>query len=154
MTKIHLLLTPDNEHNKVFRDVPIIGLRRAKSLKDKVVRAKVPQIKNKGWCSPYKGPTCEICKHIVPTRNFTSSTTKRTYEIRPENLNCRSKNVVYLISCKTCHKQYTGSSEEFRARFNNYGCAHRNYCKNRKVQKSHFTLILQMLLIVLKVTGK
>ena len=40
--------------------------------------------------------------------------------MRPENLNCRSKNVVYLISCKTCRKQYTGSSEEFRARFNNY----------------------------------
>ena len=34
MTGIHLLLTPDNEHNKVYRDVPIIGFRRAKSLKD------------------------------------------------------------------------------------------------------------------------
>ena len=44
MTKIHLLLTPDKEHNKVFRDVPIIGFRRAKSLKDILVRAKVPQI--------------------------------------------------------------------------------------------------------------
>ena len=30
MTKTKLLLTPDNEHN-VFRDVPIIGFRRAKS---------------------------------------------------------------------------------------------------------------------------
>ena len=47
MTRIHLLLTPDNEHNNVFRDVPIIGFRRAKSLKDILVRAKVPQIKNK-----------------------------------------------------------------------------------------------------------
>ena len=115
MTRIHLLLTPENEHNKVFRDVPIIGFRRAKSLKDILVRAKIPQIKNKGWCGPCKGPRCEICKHIVPTRNFTSST------------NCRSKNVVYLISCKTCHKQYTGSSEEFRERFNNYRCAHRTF---------------------------
>ena len=108
MTRIHLLLTPDNEHNKVFRDVPIIGFRRAKSLKDILVRAKVPQIKNKGSCVPCKGPRCEICKHIVPTRNFTSSTTKRAYEIRPENLNYRSKNVVYLISCKTCHNTLEG----------------------------------------------
>ena len=30
MTRIHLLLTPDNEHDKVFRDVLIIGFRRAK----------------------------------------------------------------------------------------------------------------------------
>ena len=83
MTRIHLLLTPDNEHNKVFRDVPIIGFRRAKSLKDILVRAKVPQIKNKGWYCPCKGPRCKIWKHVVLTRNFTSSTTKRTYEIRP-----------------------------------------------------------------------
>ena len=95
-------------------------------------------LKAKGWCRPCKGPRCEFCKHVVPTRNFTSSTSKRTYEIRPENLNCRSKNKVYLISCKTCHRQYTGSSEEFRARFNNCRCAHRNYCKNMKVKQESF----------------
>ena len=38
MTRIHLLLTPDNKHNKVFRDISIIGFRRAKSLKDILVR--------------------------------------------------------------------------------------------------------------------
>ena len=46
MTRIHLLLTPDNEHNKMFKDIPIIGFCRAKSLKDILVRAKVAQIKN------------------------------------------------------------------------------------------------------------
>ena len=64
----------------------VIGFPRAKTLKDIPVRAKITQIKYKGWCDPCKGPTCEICKHIVPTSNFTSSTTNRTYEIRPENL--------------------------------------------------------------------
>ena len=139
MTRIHLFLTSDNEHNNVFRDVLIIGFRRAKSLKNILVRARVPQIKNKGWCRPCKGPRSEICKHIVPTRNFTSSTTKRTSEIRPENLKIRkSKNVVYLISCKSCHKQCTGSSKEFRVRSNNYRCAHRNYRKNRKGKQEPF----------------
>ena len=60
MTRIHLLLTPDNEHNKVFRDVLIIWFCRANSLKDILVKEKVPQIKNKGWCGPCKGPRCEI----------------------------------------------------------------------------------------------
>ena len=59
-------------------------------------------------------------------------------KIRPENPNCRYKNVVDLISCRTCHKQYTGSSEVFRARFNNYRCAHRNYHKNMKVKQESF----------------
>ena len=31
--------------------------------------------------------------------------------------------------------QYTGTSEEFTARFHNYRCAHRNYRK--KKQKKH-----------------
>ena len=105
MTRTHLLLTLDNEHNKVFRDIPNIGFRRAKSLKDTFFRAKIPQIKNKGWCDHCKGPRCEICKHIAPTRNFTSSTTKRTYEIKPKNINCSFKNVFHLIFCKTWHNK-------------------------------------------------
>ena len=60
MTRIHLLLTPTNEHNNVFRDVPLIGFRRAKSLKVFLGRAKILEIKNKGWCGPCKGPRCEI----------------------------------------------------------------------------------------------
>ena len=43
-----------------------------------------------------------------------------------------------MISCKTCHKQYAESSEEFRARFNNYRYAHRNYCKYKKVKQESF----------------
>ena len=99
-SRIHLLLTLDNEHNKVFRDVSIIGFCRAKILKDALVRAKTP------------------------------------HEIGRENLNCSSKNVVYLIFYKTYHKQYTGSSEEFRARFNNYKYVPRNYRKNVKVKQA------------------
>ena len=38
--------------------------------------------------------------------------------------------------------QYTGTSEEFTARFHNYRCAHRNYRKKKKKtwksNKSHF----------------
>ena len=43
-----------------------------------------------------------------------------------------------MISCKACHKQYTESSEEFRARVNNYSYAHRNYCKSMKVKQDSF----------------
>ena len=51
LSEIHLLLTPDREHGKVFEKVPIIGFRRAKSLKDILVRVKVaPLEKKKGCC--------------------------------------------------------------------------------------------------------
>ena len=41
LSKIHLLLTPDREHSKIFENVPIIGFKKGKSLKDILVRAKV-----------------------------------------------------------------------------------------------------------------
>ena len=134
MPFLHLLLTPNQEHQKVFHKVSITGFRRGKSLKDILVRAKVsPVQKNEEFCGPCKKSRCEICDHIVSTNSFKSTTTQRTYFIRPPDLKCTSENVVYLFTCKTCSKQYTGSTEDFRSRFNNYRCAHRNFLKIKKV---------------------
>ena len=36
---MHLLLTPDREHGKIFANVSLIGFTRGKSLKDNLVRA-------------------------------------------------------------------------------------------------------------------
>ena len=114
LSEIQLLLTPDREHGKVFENVPIIGFRRAKSLKDILVRAKVaPLEKKKGCCRPCRGTRCEIGKHVVTTEAFRSFNTQREYCIKPNNLNCCSSNVVYLFSCKACSKQYTGCTESF-----------------------------------------
>ena len=75
LSEIHLLLTPDREHGKVFEKVPIIGFRRAKSLKDILVRAKVaPLEKKKGCCRSCRGTRCEICKHVVTTETFRFNT--------------------------------------------------------------------------------
>ena len=139
LSEIHLLLTPDREHGKVFEKVPIIGLRRAKSLKDILVRAKVaPLEKKKGCCRSCGGTICEICKHIVTTEIFRSFSTQRQYCIKPDNLNCRSSNVVYLFSWKPCSKQYTWSTESFRSRFNNYKSARRNFIKGNTVKQASF----------------
>ena len=43
-----------------------------------------------------------------------------------------------MMPYKTSHQQYTGRSEEFRATFNNYRCAHLNYCKYRKVKQEAY----------------
>ena len=69
LSEIHLLLTPDREHGKVFEKVPIIGFRRAKSLKDILVRAKVaPHQKKKGGCRSCGGTRCKtlllLLKHL------------------------------------------------------------------------------------------
>ena len=147
LSKFHRLLTLDREHSKVFENVPIIGFKKGKSLKDILVRAKVPPLKTEeGSCGSCNNPRCEICKHITKevlvditkTHQFESLSTKRLYSITPQNLNCAPKNVVYLFTCKPYHKQYTGSTEEFRSRFNNYRCSHRNFLRNKKLKQKSF----------------
>ena len=61
LSEIHLLLTRDSVHGKVFESVPIVGFRRAKRLKDILVRAKVaPLEKKKVSCRLCGGTSCEI----------------------------------------------------------------------------------------------
>ena len=91
MSFLHLLLTPDQEPQQVFHKLPIIGFRRAKSLKDILVIAKVlPVLKNEGSCGSCKKSRCKICEHIVSTHSFKSTVTQRTYFIRPPDLKCSS----------------------------------------------------------------
>ena len=98
--------------------IPINGFRRAKSLKHILVRAKIaPLEKKKGSCRSCGGNRCEICKHVVTTETFRSFSDQREYCIKPDNLNYRSNNVVFLFSGKTCSKQYTGSKKSFRSKF-------------------------------------
>ena len=74
MSFLHFLLTPDQEHHKVFHKFPISGFRRAKSLKDILVRAKVSSLQKKeGFCGACKKSRCEICEHMVNTNNFKST---------------------------------------------------------------------------------
>ena len=102
MSFLHLLLTPGQEHQKVFHKVTIIGFWRAKSLKDILVRTKVPSVqKNEEFCGPCKKLRCKICEHNVSTYSFKSTMTQRTYFIRPPGLKYSSENAVYLFKCKT-----------------------------------------------------
>ena len=43
LPELHLLLAPDKEHKKAFPDVPVVGFRKGKSLKDYLVRAALPK---------------------------------------------------------------------------------------------------------------
>ena len=50
--------------------------------------------------------------------------------------NCNSKMAVYLIECKICGEQYTGSTKtKFRSRASNYKSLQRNSMKKEAVPK-------------------
>ena len=62
LSNINLLLTPDAQHRKVFPEVPIVGFKWRKSLKDLLVRSKVPVEKETdGESCGCQGKRCEVC---------------------------------------------------------------------------------------------
>ena len=140
LSKIHLLLTPNKEHRSVFPEVPIVGFKRCKSLKDILVRAKLPAIiKGPGESKNCGGKRCGVCEFVNNSSTFTDKNGQATYEIRGDRMNCNSSNVVYLVQCETCRIQYVGStSTKFRLRFNNYRSCFRKHNSNEVVPQLSF----------------
>ena len=61
-----------------------------------------------------------------------STNTSRKYSIR-QNVNCKSRNVIYLVTCNKCNLQCVGSTSiEFMVRFRNHKSAmitNKNTCE-------------------------
>ena len=96
LNEVHILLTPNKEHCKVFGDKPpMIDWRKLKSLKDHLVSAKVkyePSSDNKS--APYCTSRCQICPFIEETKTFQNKDKSKTLDIRKGILNC-SSNLVF-----------------------------------------------------------
>lgn len=100
--------------------------RRSRNLKDEIVKSKTTISKSTG-SRPCGKKGCEVCKHVTPRESAESTNSKFTYKIYG-NLNCDTSNVVYLLECGKCHKQYVGQTmTPFRLRFNN----HRSHVRSR-----------------------
>ena len=91
--------------------MPIVGFKRGKSLKALLVRAKVPVEKETdGKFCGCQGKRCKVCTFLKEKNTFTNKEGSDTYRIREGlHLDCNSENVIYLITCKKCKKQYVGS---------------------------------------------
>ena len=87
------MLTLNAQHYKVFPEVPIIGFQRGKSLKDSLVRAKVPVEKETdGKSCGWQGKRCVVCTFLEGKNTFTNKEGTDTYEIREGlHLDCSSR---------------------------------------------------------------
>ena len=131
LSNIHLLLACNAEHGKVFPQVPIVGFKKGKSLKDILVSAKVREGPPTGLCQGCGSKRCGVCKCLANTTTFTNRDASKTFNINGTH-NCNSEYVVYLLQCKTCKIQYVGSSVDFRSRFNNYKTFYRKHNEGKK----------------------
>ena len=123
LNEAHILLTPNKEHCKVFRDnLSMTGWRKPKSLKNHLVSAKTKcESSSDNEKVPCNRSRYQICPFIEETNTFQNKDKSETFDIRKEILNCSSNLVVYLAECKSCSKQYLGSTiAPFCTHFNNY----------------------------------
>ena len=78
-----------------------------------------PLRKQAALIKPCHNPKCSTCNHHCSS-TFTSSVTKRTYPIR-FSATCKSSNVIYLITCTKCKKQYVGlTTKQLNTRINHH----------------------------------
>ena len=137
LQELHILLTPDKEHKK---DIPVAGFRNGKSLKDHLVRAKLPNAEITGRSESCEKGNCKVCDFVCDTNTFSTKACGETFKIQSGVLNCNSQKVIYLLKCRISGEApYVGKAKtKFRARFNNYKRAPRSYRKKRKVSQQRF----------------
>jgi len=70
---------------------------------------------------------CKACNYITEGSTFCSTVTNRKYKLK-HNINCKTKNVIYLVTCRKCSKQYVGqTSMALCDRINNHlSCIRKN----------------------------
>ena len=125
MEELHILLTPNKEHRKVFPDVPVVGFLNGKSLKDYLVRAKLSKLEESGKREPCGKKSCLVCDSISTSTTFTTEACQETFKIQKGPLNCDSEKVLYLLKCKVCGGVFRkGNQKVPQKRF------HAHYCRD------------------------
>ena len=136
-----MLLAPNKEHKKVFPNVPVVGFRHGKSLKDYLVRAALPKTNETGRCETRGKKTYLVCISIRTTTTFTTEACWEIFKIQSGPLNCNLEKVLYLVKCKVCGEApYLGKDKtKFRYSLNNYKSKHRAFRKgNQKIPEKRF----------------
>ena len=129
MQESHILLTPDKELNKVFHDIPVVGFHNGTSLKDHLVKAKLPNVGITGRSQSCGKGNCQVCDFLCDTDTFSIKTCGETFKIQSG-----------VLKCRICGEApYVGKAKmKFRAIFNNYKSAHRSCRKKHKVSQQCF----------------
>ena len=130
LNKVHKTLKRVHRHtirssrlSSILPSPPRFALRNPKTLKDHVVSLKLKiRDSNDEENGIYKSGDikCDICNILYLSNEFQSTVTGKKYHTNFK-IDCDSENMIYLLTCKWCRKQYVGSSDrKFRLRFNQY----------------------------------
>ena len=109
-------------------ECPILSFRRPRNLRDILVKAKVNDKNKKRGFNPCKDKRCLTCPSALTGETVPITSTSDTFTIN-KHLTCKSYNVIYVVTCKRCKKQYVGKTETtLNLRVNN----HRSFINTKK----------------------
>ena len=118
------ILSSSPRCTNVFKAKPFVAFRRSNNLSNILVSAKLHKpvtAANEPRGSFRCGNNCLTCNYV--NDGLTMYTFNSTGETRLINhhIDCNSKNVIYMIQCNHCHKQYIGETKRrLKDRFNEH----------------------------------
>ena len=130
---------------KVFPEPPMVAWRRPKSIRDKLIKTKVPVATGRRSNRDIRGmkrcnkPSCAICPY-VKTGQFIRSTNTGKIVTLTSSFSCETSGIVYIIHCQKCFMEYIGQTGRTLAkRFSE----HMGYVRNKLNEPTgkHFNLV-------------
>ena len=89
---------------------PLIAFRRPKNLRDLLVRAELRQNQRSPPGNKKCGnPKCKTCSILITESTFSSHSNGKSFTLK-STATCKTTNVIYMIHCKCCGKQYVGET--------------------------------------------
>ena len=153
----NLMIDTDSYLKRVFTDGVQVAYARHRNLRDLLCRAKLYLVINEtgrsarlltGWKRCMNN--CMTCKYSRDMKSFKCTATGETINII-QKISCTDSNIIYVIECLLCRKQYVGrTSGQFRVRMN----AHRSIVSENHRQQlpstSNFRVISFIISCVLE----
>ena len=118
------ILQTSDSCKEAIPNVPMVSFRKPKNLRNILVRASTSpntthRSKEAGF-EPCSTSRCKTCQHTTKTNSFMSHANNKRFDLY-HFLSCYSFNLIYLITCLKCNKQYVGQTEQtLRQRMNGH----------------------------------
>ena len=107
-------MTSDPYLKEAFPLPPMVAYKRPENVKNKLITTKVPPLTSQRPQRTQPGMKkcldCKICPYVRNCKYVKSTETEVTIEISKE-VTCKSRNIIYCITCRKCKIQYIGESE-------------------------------------------
>jgi len=118
-----------------FTEAPLVVFRRSQNIRDIVVNSKVNNpnasvAPNTVQIHNCNNLSCLICPLQLKSTIIRSTANSKIFFKIVDTLGCNSSNIVYLLQCSGCKKQYIGQTDTpFDTRYSTH-CSHATHDKN------------------------